>query len=153
MTNFNISNDAKLHNNRAAAPAAVEMSEGDIVGIASDGSLVLADADSAASQRAVGVMLTDVIDLSSRTELEPEFRATLEAQRTLVGDRATFGDHGIDLVDVDGDSALTPGQAVYLAVGGGITGTNPDPDGSLGHLVQKVGYALTSDKVRINVQL
>lgn len=148
MTNLNVSNDAKLHNNRAAVPAGTEMNEGDLVGIASDGTLVLADADSASTQKAVGVVLTDVIDLSSRSSLEDEFRATLETQRTLVGDRTTFGDHGIDLVNADEDLSLTPGQTLYLAPSGGITNTAPTGSGDL---IQVVGYALTAEKVRISV--
>ncbi|TYL35851.1 hypothetical protein CV102_25620 [Natronococcus pandeyae] len=146
-----ITNDADLHNNRAGAVSAVELEEGQLVGLNASGQIVEADADSAAPVKAVGVSLTDVMDLDARAELEPAFRATLEAQRTLVGkDRVAFADHGIDLIDLDEGSSFTPGEPVYLAVGGGFTSVAPD-DGA-GELVQVVGYALTEDKIRLSIQ-
>jgi hypothetical protein len=63
-----------------------------------------------------------------------------EENRTKVGDRATVIRNGIEMVNDDEDTSFTPGEPVYLAVGGGFTQTKPTGSGEA---VQKLGLAFT----------
>jgi hypothetical protein len=95
--------------------------------------------------RALGVLLPREIlpdDLSNVNQhpWDDIEKQIYEEERTLTGDRAVFIKYGIELVNDDDDTNLTPGEPVYLDSGGGMT---QDPT-SLpeGALVQRVGFAL-----------
>jgi hypothetical protein len=63
-----------------------------------------------------------------------------EENRTKVGDRATVVRKNIEMVDDDSNAGFTPGEPVYLDVGGGFTQTKPTGSGEA---VQYLGVATT----------
>ena len=123
------------------------------VGIDNSGAepqLVAADADAGTAIPCLGLLLPEkVVDLSALSDVNElhDMEARLHKQgSTLVGDRATYFQYGVEVVNDDGnDAAFTPGEPVYLAPGGGFTQTKPSTAGAL---VQCVGVALTPKKMR-----
>lgn len=133
--------------NRHGAVAAETFDEGALVGLNASGEYVNADADTAAPVAALGVCLTPADDLANYTQ--EEVKLVIEAERALVGrDRVSAISNGVEVENGDGDWAFTPGEPVYLAVGGGYTQTAP---AAIGDLVQVVGTALTADRIRLDV--
>jgi hypothetical protein len=69
-----------------------------------------------------------------------------EENRTKVGDRCTVVRSGIEMVNDDADTSMTPGEPVYLDVGGGFTQTKPSGAGEavqvLGVVASQIANAL-----------
>lgn len=163
MTNWNVIKARNFPLNRDGEEITVQASEGDLVGLDTnaDGEpiLVPADADAANAQPAMGVLLEEVQDPSEITvsgyedayieqrQLRREVRE--ETDYTLVGEEGTYVFDGIFLENVDADMDLTPGEPVYLGVGGGFTQSKPD--GSGGNVVQALGVAVEANRVLLNV--
>lgn len=63
-----------------------------------------------------------------------------EENRSKAGDRATVVRKDIEMVNDDEDTSLTPGEPVYLDVGGGFTQTKPS---TAGQAVQTLGVVMT----------
>lgn len=154
MTDWNIATGASQPINRTgfeniqfagddiqATPVGVVDSDGD-----GNYELVHADAAAAEQTQCVGVLLQEeVVDAS--TLPTGKYFQDLEEQlvhefRTLQGDRCTLVFEGVELVNDDDDTTWTPGEPVYLDVGGGFTQTAPS---ALDEVVQVVGVALTPD--------
>lgn len=119
------------------------------VGIDNSGTvpkLVAADADSTIAISAMGVLLPEeVVDpatLPTGTYFQDLEEQLVNENRTLKGDRVTVVFEGIELVNDSDDTAWTPGEPVYLDVGGGFTQTAPS---GTGEVVQELGVALTPD--------
>jgi predicted RecA/RadA family phage recombinase len=70
-------------------------------------------------------------------------------ENTLAGDRATVVRSGIEMVNDDDDTDFTPGEPVYLDVGGGFTQTEPSTSGEA---VQVLGVACTTMDDGVNPQ-
>ena len=122
-----------------ATPVGVVDSDGD-----GEYELVPADAASGEQVHAVGVLLQEEVVDPATIPTGQHFQ-DLEEQlvheyRTLQGDRVTLVFSGVELVNDDDDTNWTPGEPVYLDVGGGFTQT--EPSGS-GEVVQVLGVALT----------
>lgn len=121
--------------------------QGTLVGVQDNGdgtySLAAADADSAVARPAVGVLLPEeVIDaatIPTGQYLQDIEEQLVQENKTLKGDRATAIAYGVEMVNDADDTAFTPGDPVYLAVGGGFTQTAP---AGTGEVVQTVGVCL-----------
>lgn len=153
MTDFNLAtgntgpiNRSGFENNQVTG----EDIQATPVGVQPDGDggyeVVAADADSGAQIQAVGVLLPEeVVDPSTIPtgnnfqDLEEQL---VQEYRTLQGDRVTAIFDGVELVNDDGDTDFTPGEPVYLDVGGGFTQTAPS---GTGEIVQVLGVAFTPD--------
>lgn len=140
MTNVKIaSTTERIENRQASGVVQYEAEEGDLVGIDSNGDVVPADADSAATIKARGVILGPAKDPANYGQDFDETRLVVESEYDLVGeDRKAFFEYGVRVRNGDQDWDFTPGADIYLAVGGGFTETAPS---GTGELVQKVGYA------------
>lgn len=162
MTEINFSKMKNHPLNRDGETITVTADEGDLVGLAENSGeteLVVADADSASPQPAVGVLLEEVqdpsnINVSGFDDAYIEQRQLRRQVReddgyTLVGDEATYVTHGVYLSNVDEDTDWTPGDAVYLAVGGGFT---QSPQADDGDIIQKVGFAVDADTFYLDVE-
>lgn len=150
MSDFNLGTGAEGPVNRTGAPDTQVVgsdTQATLVGFADDGSgnyqLVAADADAAVAVPAAGILFQEeVIDLS--TIPTGSYFQDLEEQlvnenKTLKGDRGTFIFGGVELVNNADDTAWTPGEPVYLGVGGGFTQTAPS---TTGEVVQVVGVCI-----------
>jgi hypothetical protein len=133
----------------------------DLVGLADDGSgnteIVMADADAAVQQPAIGVLMERVRDPNNITAsgfndadvMVRQLRADLrEGDYTFVGDEATYIRYGVYLEDINDEANLSIGEPVYLAVGGGFTQTQPS---TAGEIVQVVGVATDPSTVLLDV--
>lgn len=162
MTDIKFSKAKNHPLNRDGETIEVIAEEGDLVGLTenNDGEteMVAADADSAAPQPAMGVLMEEVQDPAniSVSGFEDAYIEQRQLRRevktedyTLVGDEGTYVFTGIYLEDVDGDLDLTPNEPVYLAVGGGVTQTKPD--GTTGNLLQYVGVAVDATTFLLDV--
>lgn len=149
---LNITKARNFPMNRDGETIPVRAEEGDFVGLTenTDGEaeIVVADADSAVAEPAMGVLMetvNDPADLNvtgyedSYIEQRQLRREMREQEYTLVGDEATYITHGIHVTDVDDELNMTPGEPVYLDVGGGVTQTKPT---GTGEVQQKVGVAV-----------
>jgi len=132
--------------------------QGMLVGVDNSGSepkLVQADAasdangDGSAPISAVGALFPrEIIPEDVQNYVNDHPWSDVEEQiytedRTLTGDRVTLVQFGVELVnDGNTDSGFTPGEPVYLDVGGGLTQTKPSGSGEA---VQCVGVALTPE--------
>lgn len=157
MTNFNIATGEEQPLNRTGIDNVQLTGEnqGVPVGIDNSGAepqLVRADAgasangDGTAPVQAVGVLFPREVmpaDLANVTQhpWDDVEEQIYEEKRTLSGDRATVVRNGIELVNDDDDTAFTPGEPVYLDVGGGFTQTKPS---TAGEAVQVLGVACTT---------
>lgn len=148
MSDPRIATSAEQPINRHAGLADYEGEEGDLVGLDADGNVVKADADGAAPVPALGVLLSPV-DHPDNYVVDI-VQSTIEANRTVSGrDRVTFVRNGIEVENADEDWGFTPGERVYLDVGGDFTQTAPS---TAGDLVQVVGVALTPERIFLDVQ-
>lgn len=147
MTNFNVATGADAPLDRVGVgDAAAALTQGELVGYDANDELVSADATSGSIIKAVGAAFPDeVVDTSvwDDSPLSDIEQSMAEEGKTLVGDRIAAYRYGVELVNDDGaDASIAPGEPVYLAAGGGYTGTAPS---GTGDLVQIVGVGLTPD--------
>jgi len=157
MTDFNIATGEEQPLNRTGIDNAQIVGEhqGVPVGIDNSGAepqLVRADAAADANEagtgpvQAIGVLFPREImpaDLSNVTQHpwdDVEEQIYME-ERALAGERATVVRSGIEMVNDDDDTDFTPGEPVYLDVGGGFTQTKPSTSGEA---VQVLGVACTT---------
>lgn len=139
MTDIGIATGAEQPINRDGRVPAEELDEGDLVGLNADGELVAADADAAAQIQAIGVAFAPVVDESKYFD-ETVRQAVHSEQVTLQnGNRIAYVRYGVILENADEDWGFTPGEPVYLAVGGGFTDVAPS---GTDEVVQCVGYAI-----------
>jgi hypothetical protein len=137
MVHARIATGAEQPINRDGAVSQYAGEEGDLVGMDASGDWVLADAASGAAVNAVGVLAAPVTDPASFTH--EELRVIVEANRELVGEsRIGVVKYGVIVENADEDWGFTPGQPVYLDLGGGYTQTQPS---GAGEVVQVVGLA------------
>lgn len=151
MTDFNIATGEEQPLNRTGIDNVQLTGEnqGVPVGIDNSGTepqLVRADAADTEQIQCVGVLFPREVmpaDLSNVTQHpwdDVEEQIYME-ERTLAGDRATVVRNGVEMVNDDDDTSFTPGEPVYLDVGGGFTQTKPS---TAGQLVQVLGVACTT---------
>jgi hypothetical protein len=154
MTDFNIATGEEQPLNRTGFENVQLTGEhqGVPVGIDNSGAepkLVRADAASDANDggsapvQAVGVLFPREVMPADLSNVNTHPWDDVEAQiyregRTLAGDRATVVRNGIEMVNDDSDTSFTPGEPVYLDVGGGFTQTKPSGSGEA---VQVLGVA------------
>lgn len=145
MTDPRIATSAEQPINSDGTPSTVELSEGDLVGLNSDGDLVAADAASGTAVKAVGVAAVPVDDPSSYPTGQFEYAAQVaNANRAQINDQKVgYVKYGVEIVNEDEDWGWTPGEPVYLASSddsGDSAGdfTDTEPAGS-GEVVQVVG--------------
>lgn len=151
MVDANIATGAEQPINSDGAVSSVELSEGELVGLNSSGELVAADADSGVAVKAVGVSAGPVDDPANYPGGQFEYAAKVaEANRALVGEtKVGYIKDSAEIYNKDEDWGFTPGEPVYLAVGGGYTQT--EPSGS-GELVQVIGEAAPDgETVHLNI--
>lgn len=147
MANVRIATGAEQPINRHGGLAEYAGEEADLVGVDENGAVVQADADAASTVKARGVLLGPVTDPADFADAEPAVRLTVESNRTLKGEhRIAYVQYGIVLENSDEDWGFTPGEDVYLGVGGGFTQTAPS---GAGELVQRVGYAVDDGEVLV----
>ena len=146
MSDYKIATGAEQPINRHAGAAVEEAWEGDLAGLADDGSghaeVRSASADAAAPQPALGVLMAPVKE--QKAEYPDFVNNQIVAERIAVvgeDDRVTFIQYGIVMEDDERDpaDALDIGEPVYLGTDGEITQTKPAGSGDL---VQSVGYAI-----------
>lgn len=157
MTDFNIATGEEQPLNRTGIDNIQFTGEhqGVPVGIDNSGAepqLVRADAGASANEAgsgpvtAIGVLFPrEVLPAGQYGGVTTHPWDDVEAQiyeenRTKVGDRATVVRKDIELVNDDEDTTFTPGEPVYLDVGGGFTQTKPS---TAGEAVQVLGIATT----------
>jgi hypothetical protein len=137
MVHARIATGAEQPINRDGAVSQYAGEEGDLVGMDASGDWVLADAASGVAVNAVGVLAAPVTDPANFTH--EELRVIVEANRELVGEsRIGVVKYGVIVENADEDWGFTPGQPVYLDLGGGYTQTQPS---AAGEVVQVVGLA------------
>lgn len=142
MTDVNIATGAEQPINADGAVSTVTGSEGDLVGLNSDGELVEADAAADTAVPAIGVLATPVRDPSNYPDDDEfEFAVTIAKSQyvEINGRKVGYVRYGVELANDDEDWSFTQGEPVYLDTGGGFTQTKPS---SVGALVQKVGVAI-----------
>jgi hypothetical protein len=162
MTEWQFDKARNFPLNRDGETITVQASEGDLVGLTENGDgeaeLVSADAASGTQQPAMGVLMEDIRDPTNvsvsgyetayieQNQLRRQMRE--ETDYTFVGEEGTYVFNGIMLANVDGDTDLTPGEVVYLGVGGGFTQTAPSGGGEV---VQVVGVATDANQILLDV--
>lgn len=141
MVDARIATSAEQPINSDGAVSTVEASEGDPVGLNSDGDLVTADAATGTAVHAVGILATPVDDPSNYPSGQFQYAAeTANANRAQINDQQVgYVRYGVEIVNEDADWGWTPGDPVYLAEGGGYTDTAPSDTGDL---KQYLGYVL-----------
>lgn len=141
MVDARIATSAEQPINSDGAVSTVEASEGNLVGMNSDGDLVDADAATGTAIPAVGVLATPVDDPSNYPSGQFQYAAEVaNANRAQINDQKVgFVRYGAEIVNEDADWGFTPGEPVYLAESGGWTQTKPS---DAGDLVQYLGFAL-----------
>jgi len=165
MTDFNIATGEEHPVNRTGIDnVQIEgENQGVPVGIDNSGSepmLVRADAAADANDggsapvHAIGVLFPREVmpeDLSNVTQhpWDDVEETIYREERTLAGDRATVIRYGVEMVNDDDDTDFTPGEPVFLDVGGGFTQTAPS---NTGEAVQPLGVALTVMEDGVNPQ-
>lgn len=150
MVDAKIATSAEQPINSDGAVSTVTGEEGDLVGLDSNGDLVAADADSATAVQAVGVLATPVDDPSTYPSGQFEYAAKLaESNREAINDgKVGYVRYGVEVVNRDEDWGFTPGEPVYLAVGGGYTQTEPT---GTGEVQQVLGYAVDAEAVFLDI--
>jgi len=140
MANPKIATSAEQPINSDGAVAAETGAEGDLVGLDSNGDVVVANADSGTQVAAVGVLATPVDDPANYPSGQFEYAAKLaEANRVAVDDgKVGYVSYGVEIYNDDEDWNFTPGEPVYLDTGGGYTQSEP---GATDEVQQCVGYA------------
>jgi hypothetical protein len=157
MTDFNIATGEEQPLNRTGVDN-IQLegeNQGVPVGIDNSGTepqLVRADAASDANEagtgpvHAIGVLFPrEILPAGQYGGVNTHPWDDVEAQiyeegRTKAGDRATVVMKNIEMVNDDEDTDFTPGEPVYLDVGGGFTQTKPSGSGEA---VQYLGKAMT----------
>lgn len=145
MVDTRIATSAEQPINSDGTPSTVAAEEGDLVGLDSNGEIVLADADAGTAVKAVGVLATPVDDPSNYPGGQFEYAAkTAEANRASVNDeKVGYVKYGVEIVNEDGDWGWTPGEPVYLASSADAQDagdfTDTAPSGTTGEIVQVVG--------------
>lgn len=141
MVDARIATSAEQPINSDGTVSTVSGEEGDLVGLNSDGNIVAADAATGTAIAAVGVLATPVDDPSNYPGGQFQYAAEVaNANRAQINDQQVgYVRYGVEIVNEDADWGFTPGDAVYLAEGGGYTQTAPSDTGDL---EQYVGYAL-----------
>ncbi|QRV15032.1 hypothetical protein JMJ58_19315 [Haloterrigena salifodinae] len=141
MVHARIATGAEQPINRDGGLAQAVVEEADLVGLDENGDVVTADADSASPVSAVGIAAAPTDDLSNYDSAPDTVRSVVESERSLVGrDRIAFINHGVIVENADEDWDFTPGEPVFLAVGGGYT--QAEPADASGELRQVVGVAI-----------
>ena len=154
MTDFNLGTGAEGPINRTGAPdTQIEGmdTQATLVGFKDDGSgnyqLVEADAGAEANGggevSVAGVFfqeqVIDMEDTPSGMFLQDLEEQLVAENKTIKGDRGTFIFGGVEMVNNDDDTSFTPGEPVYLDVGGGFTQTPPSTSGDI---VQVLGVCV-----------
>lgn len=141
MVDARIATSAEQPINSDGAVSTVEASEGDPVGLNSDGDLVTADAATGTAVHAVGILATPVDDPDNYPDGQFQYAAeTANANRAQINDQQVgYVRYGVEIVNEDADWGWTPGDPVYLAESGGYTDTAPSDTGDL---EQYLGYVL-----------
>lgn len=150
MTDPKIATSAEQPVNADGAVSTVAGDEGDLVGLDANGELVAADADSATAVPAVGVLATPVDDPSNYPGGQFEYAAKVaEANREAINDgKVGYVRYGVEVVNRDEDWGFTPGEPVYLDVGGGFTQTEPT---GTGEVQQYLGHAIDAEAVFLEI--
>lgn len=148
MTDVRIATGAEQPIHSDGTPSTVTISEGDLIALNSDGDIVLADAASGSTDKAVGVAAVPVDDHSTYPTGQFEYAAkAAEANRLDInGNKAGYVKYGVEIVNQDADWDWTPGEPVYLASSddsgdsaGDFTDTAPAGSGELVQVVGEVG--------------
>jgi hypothetical protein len=141
MVTAKVATSAEQPINRISQLSGYAGAEGDLVGIdPATNKMVLADAASGTAIPAVGVALNFVRDPSDWASYPEPVQAVADEQYSRLDvHKITAADHGVIVENLDEDWGFTPGEPVYLAVGGGFTQTAPS---SAGELVQRVAVAV-----------
>lgn len=161
MVNFKFAKykDTPLNRDGETSEPTFTGTEGDLIGLTEnvdgDTEVVMADADSAAPQPAMGVLLEDVRDraywnaqLHDNGTMSRQLDSSYAKDRTNPGDEVTYVRYGIYVEDVDDDKDFTPNEPVYLGVGGGVTQTKPS---TTGDLIQVLGVAVDAHTFMLDV--
>lgn len=150
MVDIKIATSAEQPINSDGAVSTVTGSEGDLVGLDSNGELISADAATGTAVPAVGLLATPVDDPSTYPTDQFEYAAKLaESNREAINDgKVGYIRYGIEVVNRDEDWGFAPGEPVYLAEGGGFTQTKP---ADAGDLVQCLGYAIDGESVMLEI--
>jgi len=140
MTDFNLGTGAEGPINRTGAPdTQIEGmdTQATLVGFKDDGSgnYQLVEADAGAEANGGGEVpvagvffqeqVIDMEDIPSGMFLQDLEEQLVAENKTIKGDRGTFIFGGVEMVNNDDDTSFTPGEPVYLDVGGGFTQTPP----------------------------
>lgn len=156
MVDTRIATGAEQPINSDGAVSTTTLSEGDLVGLDSNGELVAADAQASANGGsevpAVGVAAVPVDDHSTYPTGQFEYAAkAAEANRLDInGNKAGYVYYGVEITNEDDDWGFTPGEPVYLDTGGGYTQTEPSTSGDI---QQVVGTAIEDgEAIRLDVQ-
>lgn len=141
MVDARIATGAEQPIHSDGTPSTVTLSEGDLVGLDSNGELVAADADSGTAVKAVGAAAVPVDDPSTYPSGQFEYAAkAAEANRASINDeKIGYVKYGVEIVNQDEDWGFTPGEPVYLDVGGGYTQTEPTGTGEVQQVVGEAG--------------
>lgn len=141
MVDTNIATSAEAPINSDGTVSTVTLSEAEPVGMDSSGELVAADADSASANKAVGVAAVPVDDPSNYPTGQFEYAAkAAEANRASINEeKVGYVKYGVEIVNKDEDWGWSPGEPVYLAVGGGYTTTEPTGTGEVQQVLGEVG--------------
>ncbi|MFC7191859.1 hypothetical protein ACFQL7_20890 [Halocatena marina] len=138
MVNARIATSAEQPINRDGAVSQYAGEEAELVGMNASGELVMADAASGTAVNAVGILAAPVTDPADYSQV-PEVQDIVISKREIIGEnRIAFAKYGALIVNSDEDWGFTPGQPVYLGLGGGFTQTKPS---AAGEIVQVVGMA------------
>jgi len=152
MTDPYIATSAEQPINSDGAVSTIAANEGDLVGLDGNGDLVAADAASGPAQPAVGLLASPVRDPSNFPAEGGDFefaRTVAQSQYNVINEeKVGYVRYGVELVNRDADWGFTPGEPVYLALGGGFTQTKPS---SAGELVQPLGYAIDGESVMLEI--
>lgn len=154
MVDARIATSAEQPINSDGSVSTVVADEGDLVSLDANGELVAADADSANTYPAAGMLATPVEDPSSYPGGQFEYAAKqAEANRAAINeDKVGYVKYGVEVVNEDGDwNFSTDGDSrVYLAVGGGLTQTAPS---GTGEVAQVIGHAINDgNTIYLDVQ-
>ena len=134
MVHARIATGAEQPINRDGAVSQYAGEEGDLVGMNGDGDWILADAASGEAVNAVGVLMAPVTDLSNYTN--EEISLVMKSNREVLGEnRISVVKYGVLIENADEDWGFTPGEPVYLDVGGGFTQTEPSGSGEVSQIV------------------
>lgn len=150
MANPKIVTSAEQPINSDGAVSTITGDEGDLVALDSNGELIAADADSGTAEPAVGVLAVPVVDPSTfpggKYEFVDKERESRELQ--INDNKAPYVRGGVIVENQDADWSFSPGEPVYLAVGGGFTQTEPT---GTGEIQQVLGVAHEAEQVMLDI--